>query len=56
MYINIHRQTIISPDYLWKLSFSSSGSSTKGIVAIDDITIDASGPCRGRSGSFYKNE
>ena len=45
----VHRETIIASGQ-WKIGFVSDGSSIKGIIAIDDITIDTSGPCKRTSG------
>ena len=49
-YWYVHRETIVSPELAFKLNFISNGQSTNGIIAVDDVTIDDSGPCRGTSG------
>ena len=45
----VHRETIVSEGQ-WKFGFVSDGKSTKGIIAIDDVTIDTLGPCKRTSG------
>ena len=47
----LHKETIVSPESAWKFSFISDGQSTKGTIAVDDVLIDTSGPCRGTSGN-----
>ena len=47
----VHKETIVLPNLAWKFSFIADGLSTKGIIAVDDVTIDNSGPCKGTSGN-----
>ena len=48
---HVHRETIVLPNLSWKFSFIADGLSTKGIIAVDDVTIDSSGPCKWTSGN-----
>ena len=47
----LHKETIVSQQLPWKFSFISDGESNGGIIAVDDVLIDTSGPCKGAAGN-----
>ena len=48
----IHKETIVSPGKEWKIYFQADNIGNKGIIAIDDITVDTKNPCKGTSGNI----
>ena len=48
----VHKETVVSRQN-WRVFLQASGQGTKGIIGIDDITIDFTKPCKGTAGKSH---